>query len=354
MPNPNTIPYFRYQDIQIPDAEIRAQFDYYMTNGQYTQALEILETNEQKLQGKAYIAQAVNIIINGILDLENRYHEGVTLFLSKLAEQYNLMINNLKLRQTWNNTIQYTPYNFVIYNQDIYMCITEPPIGTVPTDQNYWFLVGLKGEKGAPGVDVLMKYAWNSKQTYNINDLVTYKNNIYVALNGNSGAQPDTSNSWMLFVSYDKGKITVSMNPPANPSDNAVWFHVDSDPNLASPATPVVGQFKRYIKAQNIWDEMYPSTVFTWVAGVDDYIPPVFYTQITIVPTDWVNKNWTYVYPNLREQNIVDVFPVQGMTAEQIILYNSLSINVVGTNITLSTSSATAPTVELPIRIQIL
>ena len=352
MPNPNTIPYLRYQDIQLPDVNLRQQFQEYMATGQYNEAMVLLLTNQQ-LQGKAYIASAINTIINGVMDLEERYYNGTTVFLSNLAAQYNLLINNLKRSGTWNNSIQYTPYNFVIYNQEFYMCIVQPPIGTLPTDDNYWVYVGLRGNPGAPGVDLIMQYEWEAGKTYNPNDLVTHDGDIYVALTQNTGLPPDLNPStWLLFLKMDKGGITVGITPPDLPSNNAMWFQTQSDPSTATTTTPIIGQFKRYIAEQEIWDEMYPNTLFNLLVDADNFEPNVFITQQTIQKTDWTSNTWSYIYNNLTEQNIVDILPVNEMTEAQIELYNSLSISI--SDITITLTSSITPTTSLTIRIQII
>lgn len=353
MPNPNTIPYWRYQDIQISDVTLQQQFVQYMNSGQYTEALSLLTTNEEQLQGKAYIANAINIIINAIMDLENYYHTGVTIFLSNLAIQYNTLVSNLRNRSTWNSNIQYTPYNFVTYNQEVYMCIEQPPVGTLPTNINYWLYVGLRGNQGDPGVDVTMRYGWSGQTIYSPNDLVVYNNNIYVALVANTGVAPSTNPStWLLFLQIDKGEINVGTVAPSNPADNTIWFQTQTDPSQATTTDPIIGQFKYYIEEQGIWDELYPNTLFSWVANATNYQPPLFSTQQTIATTDWVSNQWTYTYANLTEQSVVDILPVAGMSSAQIDLYNSLFISITRTAITLT--AGITPTVQLSVIIQIM
>ena len=56
MANPNNLPYLRYQDIQIPDVQLRTQFQQFFQTGNYVEAISILSGNAAQLQGKAFIA----------------------------------------------------------------------------------------------------------------------------------------------------------------------------------------------------------------------------------------------------------------------------------------------------------
>lgn len=353
MANPNTIPWLHYQDIQIPDATLRTQFRQYMQTGQYAEALTLLNNNTTQLQGKAYIANTINTITNGILELEEYYNTGVTLYLSNLATQYFALADNLKKAGTWLSTTQYTPYNFVVYLNDIYMCFKEPPIGTFPTDTQYWLYLGLRGQQGVPGVNVVMRYNWNSANIYAPNDLVVYDGNIYVALTNNTNVIPTSSSTdWLLFLKIDKGQIYVGTTPPINPNNDTIWFQTQTDPSQATTTDPILGQFMRYISADAVWDEMYPNVLFTWIVYEGNYAPSMFVDNVTILQAEWNNNQWTYVYNKLTEQSIVHILPLNGLTSTQISMYNNLNISITGTTITLT--CGIAQTSDLPIIIQII
>ena len=353
MPNPNTIPWIRYQDIQIEDTALQQQFQQYYSSGQYSQALSLLNNNTDQLQGKAFIANTINTIASGVLVLEQYFNTGVTVYLSNLATQYTNLINHLRKRKKKKNTIQYTPYNFVVYNNDIYMCFQQPPIGTLPTDTTYWLYLGLRGIQGDPGIDVNIRYDWNSTNTYSPDDVVIYNGDMYIALTTNTNVVPTSSSTdWLLFLKIEKGQIYVGTIAPSNPPNNAVWFQTESDPSQATTTTPIVGQFMRYIAQESIWDEMYPNILFTWIVDKDNYAPTIFLEQVDINQNDWSNNTWTYTYNNLTEQSVVNILPSLPMTSSQINLYNNLNISISGTVITL-TSNIT-PQTDLTIQIQII
>lgn len=353
MPNPNTLPSYHYQDIQIPDASLQQQLQQYWATGQYSQALSLLSTNATQLQGKAFIADLINILSSGVLDLETRYNTAVPVFLSSLATQYSTLISNFISQGTWNASVQYTPFNFVVYNSEVYMCISQPPTGTVPTDTTYWLYLGLRGEQGAPGIDVNMRYTWNSANTYNPNDLVVYGTNIYVALVQNTGVTPGSdSNTWGIFIATTPGQINVGTAAPSKYVQNTVWFQTQVDPLTQTTNTPLVGQFYRYNTDISDWEEMYPNVLFRWLDGYENYVPSAVEVNINIQPSYWQNQQFTYSYPTLTDTSFVQIYPASGITAVQYAMYNTLSISVSGTTITLSTSMTT-PTSDVPIIIKI-
>ena len=65
MPNPNTIPWLHYQDIQIPDYNLQQLFMQYYKQGQHQEALSLLAGNSAQLKGKAFIASTINTIVSG-------------------------------------------------------------------------------------------------------------------------------------------------------------------------------------------------------------------------------------------------------------------------------------------------
>ena len=352
MPNPNTLPSYHYQDIQIPDVSLQQQLQQYWATGQYSEALSLLSTNATQLQGKAFIADLINILSSGVLDLETRYNTAVPVFLSNLATQYSTLISNFISQGTFSASVQYTLFNFVVYNSEVYMCISQPPIGTLPTDTTYWLYLGLRGEQGAPGIDVNMRYTWNNTNTYNPNDLVVYGTNIYVALVQNTGVTPGSdSNTWGIFIATAPGQINVGTVAPSKYVQNTVWFQTQVDPLTQTTNTPLVGQFYRYNTDISDWEEMYPNVLFRWLDGFDDYAPMALYIDLDIQPSQWVNQTYTYQYPFLTANSIVSIFPGQEINASQYVVYNSLSLSISGTNIVLSTSLT--PTINIPLIIQI-
>lgn len=353
MANPNTLTYYHYQDIQVADTNLQQELISDWQDGQYSQALSVLSSNASQLQGKAFIADLLNILSTGVLDLETKYNNAVPIFLSNLALQYNNLINNFLNKSTWNSTLQYIPFNFVIYNNAIYMCIETSPIGTLPTNTQYWLYLGLQGNTGAPGLNVNMRYTWNVANTYNVNDLVVYNQNIYVALVQNSGVTPGSNNStWALFIVINPGEINVGTTAPTDPVQNEIWFQTQVDPLTQTTTTPLIGQFYRYNTSINNWEEMYPNILFRNLDGYNNYTPQAIFINLEIQPNQWQNQQFIYSYPTLNDNSFVQVYPANGISSSQYNIYSGLSISVNGYNITFD-SAIESPNVSVPVLIKI-
>ena len=352
MANPNTLDWIHYQDIQINDVNIATQFQQYFLRGQYVESLSLLTNNSTQLQGKAYIAQTLNVICSNLLNLEEKFNNNVPVFLNNLLTQYTTLINNFINRQEWNSTTQYQPYNFVIYNEDIYMCYSVPPVGTFPSDNNYWIFLGLKGKQGPPGINVNMKYGWNSSTFYQTNDLVVYDYNIYVALKNNNNVVPGTdSTTWLEFLLSSPGEIYVGITEPSNLVNNAIWFKTEEDISSQTTNTTLIGGFYCYNINNLEWVPMYPNTLFHLIQGIDNYSPVAQYFNFVILTNQWNNKEYSYTNYSINSNSYINVFPGNFLNENQYILYNNLNMEI--NNNTIVFSSNINPTVDLPIIIKI-
>ena len=144
MANPNSLfPWLKYQDIQIADIALRTQFESYMSVGNYSQALRLLSDNQSQLQGKAWIGDSINTLVNGIITLESLYNDNVIKFLSDLSETLQSLVDNYRNVGTWIVGNEYKELNFVAYDNEMYMALQDVPANTPITDTNYWLYVGL-------------------------------------------------------------------------------------------------------------------------------------------------------------------------------------------------------------------
>ena len=348
MANPNTLEYFNCQDIQIPDVSIRNGFKSLMAEGQYSQALDLLQQNLPELEGKAYLAELLNRLSINIGVLQDNYFVEVEEYLSGLLSDYNALINNFITKGTWSSQVEYTIYNFVVYNNSIYMCIQNPPVGTEPTNTTYWLFLGLQGEEGSPGVNVNLLYNWSPAINYQINDVVVYDGNFYCATAPNINSVPTDLTSWVLFLNVGEGKINVGVNPPDEPSSNMIWFQTDSDPSQATE--PVLGQFKKYDATNNSWDNLYPNVLFRWIDGYENYAKAITSDFVTIGVGDWQDTQWVYNNPVITANSVIEIWG-DNLTQSQYYLYNRLSVDVTEGQLTI-TSSIT-PYIDLPIVIVI-
>ena len=217
---------FRTQDIQIDDVNLRRQYYDYFLNGNVTQA-QALYTSNPQLQGKVINADMLNGLLNGVLGLEGLYDTDVTQFLKNQLNAFQLSINELVYMNTYSPTFDYDINNFVIYNDEIYYCYAKPPIGTLPTNTTYWFKLGLKGKQGNTAISINYQGEWLGANSYNKYDMVTYNNNLYVAISDNTNKIPSTNPTiWLLAIEIIPQIIYVSETEPSGIMEGDVWWKI--------------------------------------------------------------------------------------------------------------------------------
>lgn len=208
---------------------LRQQFMQYFREGYYSQALALI-TNNVDIDSETVRPEVFNMINTSLTYLQNLYYNSVEVVLSEDEQQFQYMINNFINKKEFSATEIYIPYNFVVYNEQIYMCIKTTTAGILPTNTDYWLLIGLKGEIGATAIDTTLRYKWDYKITYSPKNVVTYNNVLYVAKNRNNNSQPDINpEDWEVFMKIPRAKIIVSAIEP-NPDALVVggqWWQVN-------------------------------------------------------------------------------------------------------------------------------
>jgi hypothetical protein len=219
----------KWQDLALKNENLRQQFMQYFREGYYSQALALI-TDNADIDSETVRPEVFNMINTSLTYLQNLYYNSVEVVLSEDEQQFQLMINNFINKKEFSATATYVPYNFVVYNQEIYMCLKATTAGILPTNTDYWLLIGLKGEIGATAIDTTLKYKWDYKITYSVKDVVTYDNILYVAKTRNNNSQPDINpEDWEVFMTIPRAKIIVSATEP-NPDalvEGGQWWKID-------------------------------------------------------------------------------------------------------------------------------
>lgn len=215
----------RYQDIQIPDKELRDRFVSYILSGDYQAAFDIIEDNPN-LDYKAFVAQVINENAEMMHDMETDIDDGVNGYLASLSANFNELINQFLNKRNWSNTVTYELYNFVIYNNSVYMYINEnASIGIVPTNTAYWAEFGLKGAKGAGGSDLSLQFYWMPNVQYYAYDLVMTTGRMWVAKAPSVGQQPQEGSAyWEEFAYVTDAQIYTTTTAPDTRYIGQIWM----------------------------------------------------------------------------------------------------------------------------------
>ena len=217
----------RVQDIQISDASLKAQYISYFLEGNYSEMLNLIANNPQ-LDYKAFVANIMNDVTTILSTLQNNYQTNVPDYLAVLTTEFDTRVGQFKDFDEWDSGVEYSLYNFVDYNGDIYMYINDTAsVGNAPGDTTYWLLIGLRGAQGAPGVGLNLRYDWSSVAEYNPLDLVFYGDSSWVAVQINTN-QPPSANSqyWFRFAEHKPVGIESSIAQPTQTYIGQIWFNM--------------------------------------------------------------------------------------------------------------------------------
>lgn len=228
-------------------------------------------------------------------------HEDMLIAMERFYESdvQKYLVNIVVYRGDWNASAAYSKYN-VVYakNWQAYMATRDVPAGTAVTNTEYFIPLTLKGDTGESGMGLSYRGAWVNNEVYYTDDCVIY--------------------------------------------DNCVWACrqqcVDVQPSSAATAT---------------WEAVF---------DVNDIIASMkFFTShlvdLTIKPSDWVNKVYTYSNEELTVDSRVEVEPLRFTTGEDEQNYEILA----EANIALELSAGklkftvrgTVPTTEVYVRVSI-
>ena len=262
----------RVQDIVTSDKELKNSYSQDFVNRQYLNAFNILENNSQ-LDSKKFTADKINLISTLLSTLQNYYQTDVGYILDELKDKVQIIIDNYVLIGEWDSSKIYQIYNFVNYNNYLYMYINNNKTsGNLPTNSNYWLRIDLRGTNGAYGTGLNLKYVWDSNKTYEPLDVVYYNDKLWVTLVKNKNIPPSTtiietsgvtiltsdttsyspnekngfisgwtidSNNvltptnlafvekyWIILNSIKKASIEVETNLPENPPVGLMWIEI--------------------------------------------------------------------------------------------------------------------------------
>jgi len=194
---PDSIDQFdRFTDLTLHTIEYAKQYNTYMTQGDISSAAKLL-VDHPELRTSLINAANLNRIIDAIKCIETFYAEDVQKYL----------INIIKYRSEFSSSTKYSKYDVVMYNKLGYLCISsETPIGTIPTNKDFFVPLTLQGEQGIAGLNLTFEGTWDSTITYSSDSCVTHNNVLYASLvDDNLAKTPSKSSSyWTVVIDFDK------------------------------------------------------------------------------------------------------------------------------------------------------
>lgn len=198
----------KIQDIQLSDKTLWQDFVTKYESGDYYGALAVLQNAQ--LVSKANTASVTNAMIKAVDDLQDLYYTNVEDKLADGLATFQESIDNIANQGEYDATKQYAQGNFVLYNGNVYMYIANTPsTGNLPTDTAYWVNLGLKGDTGAPSLDLNLRYNWQSNLQYNSKDVVYYGDSMYWAKQTSTGREPGFGKQGWPYMAYGNGRFVM-------------------------------------------------------------------------------------------------------------------------------------------------
>lgn len=192
-------------DMHLSSQDPFLAYYYAMVQGNVSYANTILASNPD-LANQIMEANNINILLNKVNELEIIPKEDIDYYLDNLLKEYFNLIDNTIVKGQWSQDVQYQPHNLVYYQNKGYFAYTQvpPPIGTVPTNTQYWREYDIKGKQGYGGIDINFKYSWNSNENYTKGDAVIYQNKLWYAIADNTKFPPNLNHYPWVAISMPK------------------------------------------------------------------------------------------------------------------------------------------------------
>lgn len=214
-------------DMHLSSRDLFLNYYYAMQSNNTSGANSIL-LNNPSLANQITNSQNVNYLINGVNEREIEPKRDIDYYLDKLYQDFLVMINNTRVRGDFDSTVQYYPHNLVYYNGKGYYALKEPPIGTLPTNTEYWLEFDIRGFQGYGGLDLNLKFNWNNTISYKKGDIVIYRNKMWYALADNTNYEPNLNHYPWVIISMPKiaNKTPIQRATPTGYDTGDFWFQI--------------------------------------------------------------------------------------------------------------------------------
>lgn len=244
-------------DMHLSNSELFQDYYNNVASRNISGANQIIENNDQ-LQNQITDSDNVNKLIERVNSNEQQIKTDVDEYLQDQLNAFQDLINQTKVAGEFNAATQYELHNLVYYQDKGYYAYKTPPIGTLPTDINYWLEYDIRGLKGYGGLNLNYRFTWNADIQYQVMDCVVYQNKLWFANQPNKGAPPTLAHyPWLpIMMPLEPVKAQISTTQPTIAmSTGDFWFKITKGDDIK--------QTKWTDKAKQTYFR-YASAVFTF------------------------------------------------------------------------------------------
>lgn len=226
--------FITWLNIVASDGPLIAQYQSAMEAGNITQANQILAQIPQSSQ-KIITAVDLNSLSQAMLAVERFYLTDIQPYTENLQQTWTTTIQQFSYQGVWKSGTSYVVNNLVSYTVSglnlVYIATSAPPVGTPPTNTQYWRLLTIQGQQGASGEGLSYRQEWNSSTQYATNDAVTYDGAIWMALQASQNRIPDSNPQyWQLVMNLETVAYPIQDTVPTNLQVDGLWFNTSKNP----------------------------------------------------------------------------------------------------------------------------
>ena len=226
--------FMTFLNIVASDGPLIAQYQQAMEAGNTTLANQILSQIPQGTQ-KIITATELNTLSQAILAIERFFLTDIEPHIQTQQESWLTIINQFSYIGNWASGTSYTINNLVLYTVSgidlVYIATSAPPVGTPPTNTQYWRLLTIQGPQGDSGEGLSYREEWVNSNSYAINDAVTYNGAIWMAIQPNRNIEPSSNSQyWKLVMNLETTAYPIQDTVPTNLQAGGIWFNTSNNP----------------------------------------------------------------------------------------------------------------------------
>ena len=225
--------FMTFLNVVASDGPLIAQYQAAMEAGNQTQANQILAQIPQGTQ-KIITAVTLNQLSQAILAIERFFLTDIEPYITQQQQSWLSVINQFSYEGVWQSGTPYVVNNMVSYTVSglnlIYIATSSPPVGTPPTNTQYWRLLTIQGQQGDSGEGLSYREEWVNSNSYAINDAVTYNGAIWMAIQPNRNIEPaPNSQYWKLVMNLETTAYPIQDTVPTNLQVGGLWFNTSNN-----------------------------------------------------------------------------------------------------------------------------
>lgn len=226
---PDEIDTFKtYVNVSASDGALIQQYQQALADGDTTTAQSIL-AQISNAANKIVTADDMNKMMQAIRAIEQFMSGDYKDYIIAKQAEWQAILDEFSYEGVWNIATSYVKNNIVQYSTYdgtfLYLALSDPPVGTYPTNTTYWRLFTVKGARGASGAGLSFCGAYDTTVTYSVNDCVTYNGKLWCAIASSTNITPDSDASkWSEVMTLETTIYPVTSTTPTSQSEGELWF----------------------------------------------------------------------------------------------------------------------------------